>query len=165
MATKTTLRIEGKDTGGNSASYNITYINPQTSDVTLKEFAQKVTALTNNTLVSIQRTDTTDITTATYPYNITISGDDEVEVDEGSTATGELDSNIPSSEEVTWEITPGGSVTDFTVNVTRLGSTSSFQVSIKAGTTLGTGTVTLTPKISGNAVASSVTYTVTVNPS
>lgn len=64
MADKTTLRVLYRDTAGNSSGYNIGYCNPNATDGQLKLLGQKINALTTNTFLGVQRTDTTDITAA-----------------------------------------------------------------------------------------------------
>ena len=61
---QTTLKIIADDPNGNEITKSVTYANPQASNVILKQAAQKLNALTKNTLKKIVRVDTTDITDA-----------------------------------------------------------------------------------------------------
>ena len=61
---QTTLKIIADDPNGNEITKSVTYANPQASNVILKQAAQKLNTLTNNTLKKIVRVDTTDITDA-----------------------------------------------------------------------------------------------------
>lgn len=61
---QTTLKYTYDDPNGNEFTKSVTYSNPQVSNVILKQTAQKLNALTKNTLKKIMRVDTTDITDA-----------------------------------------------------------------------------------------------------
>ena len=60
MTVKLTVKV--RTTGGDNKNVNLGYINPGTTDAVLREFAQKLNGLTSNTLVTITKTTTEDIT-------------------------------------------------------------------------------------------------------
>lgn len=62
MTVKLTLKVN--DTNNNSKTINIGYVSPNASDATLRTFAQKLNSLTTNTLLTTEKTVTTDITSA-----------------------------------------------------------------------------------------------------
>ena len=62
MSVKITVKV--RNTNNESKNINVSYVNPDATDVNLKTFAQKLNGLTTNTLVSIEKTVVTDITSA-----------------------------------------------------------------------------------------------------
>ena len=62
MTVKLTLKVN--DTNNNSKTVNIGYVNPDATDAILRTFAQKLNSLTTNTLLTTEKTVTTDITSA-----------------------------------------------------------------------------------------------------
>lgn len=64
MATdvKVSLTIEGADAAGKKSSTKIPYINPNISDTTMKNFAEKCAALSNDTYIGTTKTTEEDIT-------------------------------------------------------------------------------------------------------
>lgn len=62
MAKITTLQLNARDTNNKELLRTISNINPDASNYTLKQFAQKINGLTVNTLISTYRVDKEDIT-------------------------------------------------------------------------------------------------------
>lgn len=62
---KTTLSIKGFDTNNQSKSFSVGYVNPACSDGLLKQFAIKLTDLSNITPSIVYKTTQEDITNAT----------------------------------------------------------------------------------------------------
>lgn len=56
------ITIEGADTSGKKTSTKIPYINPNISDTTMKEFAEKCAALSSDTYIGTIKTTEEDIT-------------------------------------------------------------------------------------------------------
>lgn len=61
MATKVTLQITSKNQANKSETTKITYINPALTDAKLKEFGQKLIALTSNTATNYKKISEVDI--------------------------------------------------------------------------------------------------------
>lgn len=55
MATETLLTLKTKDPEDRSVTTSIRYINPEAQDAVLKEYAQTLNALTQNTYVSLTK--------------------------------------------------------------------------------------------------------------
>jgi len=51
MATKVSIQISSQDTSGKKQTDKISYVNPEATDAHLKEFAQKLIALTSDTYI------------------------------------------------------------------------------------------------------------------
>lgn len=61
MATKVTLQITARDQDGKSTTEKIAYVNPEATDNQLKQFAQKLAALTTNTTSGLKKLTEEDI--------------------------------------------------------------------------------------------------------
>lgn len=60
--TRVSLTIEGADASGKKSSTKIPYINPTISNETMKDFAEKCAALSNDTYIGTTKTTEEDIT-------------------------------------------------------------------------------------------------------
>lgn len=59
-----TLKITSQDGARNEMTTNVNYVNPNTTNATLKEFATELFNLSNNTLLTVNKVVTEDITNA-----------------------------------------------------------------------------------------------------
>lgn len=59
-----TLKITSQDSARNEMTTNVNYINPNATDATLREFADELFTLSNNTVLTVSKTVTEDITNA-----------------------------------------------------------------------------------------------------
>lgn len=61
MATKVSIQIASTDTADKKITTNITDVNPEATNATLKQFAQQLNALTTNSYTGLTKTTKEDI--------------------------------------------------------------------------------------------------------
>lgn len=146
---------------GAKMTTSITYVNPNANSATLKEFGQKLNALTTNTYVETNRVQTINVDTEDTPKtipNFTLKG---------TTYNRDTHITLPSADFDTPSTGTIFGIAKYTynssINTVPIITTDNNEVVIRTGNASHTGTFTLNLAITETEIYTAATTTTTIN--